>query len=306
VRAAFAASLVEQADRDPRVVLLTGDLGFRVLEPFAERFPQRFFNVGVAEQNMVGLATGLAEAGYRPFTYSIATFASLRPYEFVRNGPALHELPVRMVGIGDAFDYGPNGVSHFAVEDVGIMRLQPNVAVVVPADAGQTATALRELESLDRPVYLRLAKQSAPVPGLDGRFRLGRAESIGDGADVAIVAVGTMASEAVVAAERLAEAGVGATVAVVSSFNPAPEEDLAALLDSVPLAVTVEAHYAVGGVGSLVAEVVADRGLSARVVRCGVTAMPGGAVGSSQHMRARHGLTAEAVAERALAALRGD
>ncbi|MDQ6914639.1 MAG: 1-deoxy-D-xylulose-5-phosphate synthase, partial [Actinomycetota bacterium] len=193
MRAAFAESILELAERDPRTVLLTGDLGFGVLEPFAERFPERFFNVGVAEQNMVGLATGLANAGYRPFTYSIATFASLRPYEFVRNGPALHELPVRMVGIGDAFDYGINGVSHFAVEDVGIMRLQPNVTVVVPADAEQTAAALRAVEAVERPIYLRLAKHAPPVPGLDGRFRLGRAELIGDGADVAILALGTVA-----------------------------------------------------------------------------------------------------------------
>ena len=97
---------------DERLVLLTGDLGFMVVEPFAERFPGRFFNVGVAEQNMVGMATGLAEAGYVPFVYSIATFAALRSYEFIRNGPVLHDLPVRIVGVGGGLDYGPNGLTH--------------------------------------------------------------------------------------------------------------------------------------------------------------------------------------------------
>ena len=100
MRTEFAAELVAVAREDPRIVLLTGDLGFAVLEPFAEEFPDRFFNVGVAEQNMLGLATGLADAGFIPFAYSIATFASMRPYEFLRNGAALHELPVRLVGMG--------------------------------------------------------------------------------------------------------------------------------------------------------------------------------------------------------------
>ena len=304
MRAAFTATLLELAERDPRVLLLTGDLGFAVLEPFVDRFPERFFNVGVAEQNMVGLATGLAEAGYVPFTYSIATFASLRPYEFVRNGPALHELPVRVVGIGGAFDYGPNGISHFALEDLGVMRLQPRVTVVAPADAGQTRPALRAHGAVDGAVYLRLGKQADPVPGLDGRFRLGRAELIGDGTDVAIVTMGTAAAEGVRAAERLAEAGVAATVAVVSSFNPSPVDDLAALLETVPLAVTLEDHYAIGGLGSLVAEIVADLGLGVRLLRCGVSEMPSGRVGSQGHLRAGHGLDAEAVAARSLAAMR--
>src|ERR687884_1315702 len=105
MRKAFVQALVELAAQDSRILLLTGDLGYMALEPFAERFPGRFFNVGVAEQNLVGLATGLAEAGFVPFLYSIAPFASLRPYEFLRNGPVLHRLPVRVVGVGGGFDY---------------------------------------------------------------------------------------------------------------------------------------------------------------------------------------------------------
>jgi len=178
------------------------------------------------------------------------------------------------------------------------------VTVVVPADAEQTGPAVRALETVEGAAYLRLGKQADTVPGLNGRFRLGRAELIGEGTDVAIVAMGTVAAEAVRAAELLADEGLGATVAVVSSFNPAPEEDLAGLLETVPLAATLEAHYATGGVGSLVAELVAERGLGARLLRCGVTTMPSGAVGSTAFLHERHGLTAEAVAHRSLAALR--
>ena len=118
MRAAFAKTLTELAGRDPRILLLTGDLGYMALEPFSEKYPDRFFNVGVAEQNMVGLATGLAEAGFIPFVYSIVPFAVLRPYEFIRNGPIQHQLPVRIVGVGGGMDYGNNGLSHYGLEDV--------------------------------------------------------------------------------------------------------------------------------------------------------------------------------------------
>ena len=221
MRSAFAQALLDLAAEDERIVLLTGDLGFAVLEPFAERFPDRFWNVGVAEQNMVGLATGLAEAGHTPYVYSIATFASMRGYEFVRNGPILHELPVRVVGVGGGMDYGHNGVTHYALEDAGIMRVQPGIAVIAPADPEQTCAALPAIQDLPGPAYLRLGKESQAVPGLDGRFTLGRAERIGDGRDLALVALGGMAASAVEAAERLAADGVDASVLVVSSLNPA-------------------------------------------------------------------------------------
>src|SRR5262245_66613485 len=133
MRRAFVQTLTEIADRDSRILLLTGDLGYMALEPFAEKFPSRFFNVGVAEQNMIGLATGLAEAGFLPFVYSIVTFAALRPYEFIRNGPVLHRLPVRVVGVGGGFEYGTAGPTHHGIEDVGVMRLQPGLPVVAPA-----------------------------------------------------------------------------------------------------------------------------------------------------------------------------
>jgi transketolase len=301
VRKAFAAALAELAERDERVVLLTGDLGYTVLEPFAERFPDRFVNVGVAEQNMVGLATGLAEAGYVPFCYSIATFGSLRAYEFVRNGPAAHDLPVRIVGVGGGFDYGENGLSHYALEDVAVMRVQPRITVLAPADDDQTTAAVAATADLG-PTYLRVAKAGPRVPGLDGRFRVGRAEPIGDGSDVALVALGGAAMEAVKAAELLRAAGVGATVAVVSSFNPSPVDDLVSLLGRVPLAVSVEAHYVDGGLGSLVAETIAEAGLDCRLVRCGVRSMPTGESGSREYLQERHGLSPAAIARTVLAA----
>src|SRR5271166_3462774 len=158
------------AAADSRILLLTGDLGYMVMEPFRQQFPDRFFNVGVAEQNMIGLATGLAEAGFLPYTYSIATFASLRPFEFIRNGPVLHNLPVRMVGMGAGFEYGHSGSSHYALEDVGALRTLPGLTIVVPADPSQAATAIRDTQDVAGPVYYSLGKDDKiSVPGLNGR-----------------------------------------------------------------------------------------------------------------------------------------
>jgi transketolase len=296
VRNAFISALIELADEDPRIVLLTGDLGFMVLEPLAERMPERFINVGVAEQNMVGVATGLADAGFIPFVYSIATFASMRPYEFIRNGPLLHSLPVRIVGVGAGLDYGHNGVTHYALEDVAIMRAQPDMTVIVPADPAQAVTAVRCTSEVTGPIYFRIGKASAAVPNLEGRFQLGRMDQLTEGTDVAIIALGSMAAEAVEAAEMLARLDISAAVAVVASVQPAPLDDLGQLLAEVPNVVTVESHYRTGGLGSLVAEVIADRGLRCRLVRHGVDAMPRGVTGTLAFLNEVHGLTARSLA----------
>lgn len=303
MRNEFVERLGQIAEQDSRVVLLTGDLGFTVLEPFAERFPDRFYNVGVAEQNMVGLATGLAEGRFIPFVYSIATFATMRPYEFIRNGPALHQLPVRIVGIGSGLDYGYNGVTHYALEDVGLMRLQPAITTVVPADPAQAVAALDETWRLPHPVYYRLGKQASQLEPLAGRFRLGRLESLASGSDMAIMALGAMAGEALEATSLLAAEGIGAAVGVVSTLNPSPVDDIAAALEEVPLVLTVEAHYGTGGLGSLVAEVIAERGLDCRLVRCAVDEMPRGVVGTQTYLHGVHGLDAPTLVRRAVEAM---
>lgn len=305
MRAAFAKTVAELAEQDPRVMLLTGDLGFMALEPFSERFPDRFFNVGVAEQNMVGLATGLAEAGFIPFLYSIVTFATLRAYEFIRNGPILHQLPVRIVGVGGGFEYGHAGSTHHGLEDVGVMRVQPGITVIAPADHEQTRAALLETWNLSGPVYYRLGKDDkTTVAGLDGRFALGRAQVIGTGSDLLFVTMGSVATEAIAAANILADQGIGCTVIVVASLNPAPVADLIAALSRFPVVLTIEAHYINGGVGSLVAEVIAEHGLDCRLVRCGVRVQPDGLSGSQHYLHNVHSLSSTALAETAIKTLR--
>ncbi|HEY8600377.1 MAG TPA: transketolase C-terminal domain-containing protein [Thermomicrobiales bacterium] len=305
MRAAFAQTLTELAGQDPRVLLLTGDLGYMALEPFSDAHPNRFFNAGVAEQNMVGMATGLAEAGFVPFVYSIVNFATLRPYEFIRNGPVLHQLPVRIVGMGGGFEYGSAGPSHHGLEDIGVMRLQPGLTVIAPADHQQARTAIAETWDLPGPVYYRLGKDDkTTVPGLEGRFALGRAQAVREGDDLLIIAMGSVAGEAAAAAELLAEQGIASTVLIVASLNPAPVADLAVAVARFPLTLTVEAHYTTGGLGSLVAEVIAETATGTRLVRCGVAAPSDGRSGSQEYFHRRHGLSRDGLVETARRELR--
>lgn len=301
MRQAFIRCLCDLALADERVILLTGDLGYMVMEPFRDRYPRRFFNAGVAEQNMIGMATGLAEAGFRPYCYSIAPFASLRPYEFIRNGPVLHKLPVRIVGMGAGFDYGHAGPTHYAIEDIAVLRAMPGLAIVAPADSAQASAAIRATANLEGPVYYSLGKDDRQVvPGLNGRFRPGRIETIRTGGDIALIALGSVSAEAAAAAGQLAAAGVEATVAVVSGFNPDPAEDIAELLSRFRFAVSVEAQTVSGGLGAFVSTVIASEGLACRLRILAVRESPDGTSGTAAGRWRKYGLDRDSIARGAL------
>jgi transketolase len=301
VRAAFVEALGGLMDEEERVVLLTADLGYNVLEPLARAHPDRVINVGVAEQNMAGVAAGLAHSGFIPFVYSIATFASLRGYEFIRNGAVVHSLPVRIVGIGGGFEYGSAGISHYALEDLAVMRTQPGMTVVAPADGPQALTALAKTWDLPGPVYYRIGKndKAAALPELGGRFRVGRAEVLVSGRDVVLLATGSAVSAALDAGRQLAASGVSCGVVAVGCLAPTPRADISALLREASLAITVETHYLAGGLGSLVAEVIAEEGLACRLVRAGVDRVPDKYSGSQPYMERRFGLDADSLLQSA-------
>ena len=304
MRDTFFRTLAELAERDSRIVLLTGDIGYMAIEPFSERFPERFFNVGVAEQNMVGLATGLAEGGFIPFVYSIVSFVVLRPYEFIRNGPILHQLPVRIVSAGGGLEYGSNGPSHYGLEDLGILGIQPGLTLIIPADFQQARKALTSTYDYPGPLYIRLSKDnSGLVPGLDARFELGKAQLIGSGTDLLLVSTGRITTQAVEAQKALAEKGIHCTVLVIDNLKYVPPSNLPALLATFRRAVTVEVHYSKGGIGSLVSEVVAQGGLNCRVTCCGIHDLLDGSTGSAAYLHQKYGLTTEAILQTCLQAL---
>ena len=301
MRGPFIRSLVQLAEQDARIILLTGDLGFQTVEPFIEKFPQRFVNMGVAEQNMVGVATGLAEAGYIPFIYSIVNFAVLRTYEFIRNGPIYHQLPVRIIGVGGGYEYGHDGITHYGLEDIGVLRIQPGIVVVAPADFKQAVTALKNTYQLHQPVYYRLSKdEKTIIPGLDGRFSMDGIELIKEGRDFLFLSMGTITTEVVQAAAQLEESGIHAAVGVVACVNPSPVSSLLRILQGYPKVMTVESHYRTGGLGSLVAEVVADHGLNCEVFRCAILDLPDGHTGSQSFMQGLAGISREDIVTQTL------
>lgn len=300
-------ALCQLAAADPRIVLLTGDLGFMALEPFRDRYRERFFNAGVAEQSMIGLATGLAEAGLRPYVYSIATFASLRALEFIRNGPVRHRLPVRIVGMGAGFEYGCGGSTHHAVEDISVLRALPGLGIVIPADACQAAAALRATHELPGPFYYSLGKDDrSSVPGLNGRFDLGHIQVIRNGCDVALIAMGAIVAEALAATDELAGMGIQAAVALVSNFCPDPGAELAELLSGFRHAVSVEAQTVSGGLGAFTAGVIASLGLPCRLRMLAVRSAPDGTSGSQPDRWRKHGLDRSAIVAAAVSAVRGE
>jgi transketolase len=305
VRAEALRTLARMARADDRIVFLTGDLGFGVVEPFFAEFPDRAFNAGVAEQNMLAMATGLAERGLVPYVYSIATFVSLRPFEFIRNGPVVHRLPVRILGVGGGLEYSNNGPTHFALEDVGALRTLPGLSIVCPNDDRQAAAALEATKDRPGPVYLRLSKNEiVPAAGMPPGWDETGVHPLhqGDGS-VAILALGAMVTELDAASAVLRAEGVDASTVAVSVVAPAPGDALAAIAERHRLVVTVEAHGLVGGLGTLVCEAVAERGLGTCVLRCAIEGITRGRSGSARWMLRAAGVDGETVGRRVVSVL---
>ncbi len=271
MRVPFVETLSGLADRDRRIFLLTADVGFSVLDRFRARHPDRFLNVGVAEQDLVGVATGLAEGGYLPFVYSIATFATLRPFEMLRNGPAHHGFPVRVVGVGPGLDYGAAGFTHHALEDVAVLRCLRGFRVMVPADDDDARDALLETWDAPGPVYYRLGKSSeTPIAAPAGAPGRPSARLAAPGEQVLLVAMGRATAVAWAARERLLARGVSAALAVVREIVEGGVPGLVDLLRGRARVVSVEDHAVIGGLGTIVAETLAEAGIGARLVRVGL------------------------------------
>lgn len=307
MRNVFIRELTALAATDPRILLITGDLGFGVFEEFARRYPRQFLNAGVAEQNMTGLATGLALEGRIVFTYSIANFPSLRCLEQIRNDAAYHDANVKVVSIGSGFSYGQLGISHHATEDISILRSLPGVTVVSPADEWEVQQATRALVAMPGTCYLRLDKSKAPPTHREDEvFRLGHARVVREGADLAIVATGGILEVALEAAEELARLHrVQVRVLSVHTAKPLDVDAVAAAARETGGLMTLEEHTVEGGFGGAVAEALLERGaIPGCFLRVGLRAGFSAAVGSQSYLRAVYGLDRRSVVASALQMLR--
>lgn len=271
-RDSYGITLLELAAEDERIVAVTADLASSVrMVEFKKQFPDRMFNMGIAEQNMMGASAGLALAGKVPFVSTFAVFASLRAAEQARTDVAYNNLPVRICSSHGGFGLAVGGATHHAIEDVAIYRNMPNMTVVVPADSVQAVAATRAIVGLPGPVYMRLSRPKEPtVYRTDKPFVVGKADVVRQGKDATIIAFGGSVGYSIMAAEQLAADGIDLRVVNMATIKPIDREAIVAAARETGAIMTVEEHSINGGLGSAVAEVLAESGLGIRFKRHGV------------------------------------
>ncbi len=294
------------ARRDPRVVFIGSDLGVGVLEEMRLEFPDRFFMEGVSEQAIIGLAAGLAMDGYLPYINTIATFLTRRCYEQIAIDLCLHRLPVRLIASGGGTVYAPLGPTHMATEDLAILRALPNMTVVAPCDAPEMTRVMDASLDVPGPMYVRIAKGGDPVVSDPAApFAIGRAAVMRPAGEILFVGTGVATTRALAAADLLEQDGVSCGVLHAHTIKPFDVATLIEQAAAARLIVTVEEHTRIGGLGSLVAETLADEGVLRPLVRLGLTDAFSRDYGNQDHVLARAGLAASDIAAAALARLQG-
>ena len=298
MRDAFLNALTSMAEIDRDVVLLTADLGFGVFEEFEARFPGQYFNVGVAEQNMTGVATGLALEGKRVFTYSIGNFPTLRCLEQIRNDAGYHDANVTVVASGGGFSYGSLGMSHHCTEDIAILRALPNVSVVAPGTTWEAGEATKVLAARSGVGYLRLDKTQADDGNgaIGGSFEIGRSRCLREGDDITLITTGGILEEVVKAAEHVANDSINCRVLSFHSIKPIDIEAVKKAVSETSGVITIEEHNIVGGLGSAVAEVCMDLGMMPKKFkRIGLNDVYSSVVGSQAYLRKHYQMDSTAV-----------
>jgi len=306
MRTTFIKKLMLLAEKDPRIMLLVGDLGYNVVNDFAKRFPKQFLNVGVAEQNLTGVATGLALTGRIVFTYSIGNFPTLRCLEQIRNDICYHKANVIAVSIGTGFAYGGHGVTHQALEDIAIMRSLPNLTLIAPGDPLETEAATEYLAQGVGPAYLRLGKAGEPVVhSPENTWQFGKLLETRPGTDLTLISTGAMLYTCVLAAEKLAaEYHLSACVVSMHTIKPIDFEGICQVARQTPAIFTVEEHSIIGGLGSTVAETLAESGIPVKFKRIGTPSVFPKEVGCQNYLKNVYRLDVDGIIQTVLESLK--
>lgn len=307
MRNAFADEITKLGAEDPRVVLLSGDIGNKLFDKFKDKAPGRFFNCGVAEANMMGVACGMALCGLRPVIYTITPFTTTRCFEQIRVDACYHRAPVIIVGTGSGLSYAELGPTHHSCEDLAILRVLPEMTVLAPGDSIELRGLLREALRHDGPVYMRIGKKGEPdMHDTSHAIQIGRSVTMRSGRDACILSTGTLLSVAAKAADLLEKEGISTRVESFHTVKPLDESTLAEVCTMYPLVATLEEHSKLGGLGGSVAEWMASREAAprARLMTFGTEDVFMHEVGSQEYARQKYGLTAENVANRIAARLR--
>lgn len=300
MRDTFVRTLIEEAKKDENIEVITGDLGFGVLQPFWEELPDQFTNAGIAEQNMTTVAAGMALEGKTVFTYSIGNFSTLRCIEQIRNDCAYHNANVKVVCIGGGFAYGSLGMSHHATEDLAVLRSLPNVVVMAPADLVEAEECTRALVKYTGTAYLRLGRGGEKrIHEKIENFKIGKAVKVHGGRDVAIFSTGAIFEEVNDAYSKLVQDGYKPIVYTFPTIKPIDRSVIAEIARESKLIVTCEEHNIIGGLGSAVAEVIAEvKGCRATLLRIGLNDEYSIKVGSQRYLRKQYGMDSQSIVKK--------
>jgi len=298
MRDAMMQGLFKLAACDKNVILITADLGYGVFEEFSSNYPDQYINVGVAEQNMLGVASGLALEGKIIYAYSIGNFPTLRCLEQIRNDACYHNLNINIISMGGGFSYGGLGMSHHATEDISIMRAIPGITVIAPCNSWEAENAVIELSRSDGVGYLRIDKTKVEDVNNDNKYKIGKANILRNGVDVAIIATGGIVIEALRAAEFLAEKDVECMVISMHTVKPIDISVIISACEKTQFIVTLEENTIMGGLGSAISEVIIDNNLRpGKVVRMGLKDRFVSTVGSQDFLRNKAGLSSADIVE---------
>jgi transketolase len=295
MRDAFIAELNALAAEDERIMLLSADIGFAVFDKFRAAYPGRYINVGIAEANMIGMSAGLSLSGMRPYVYTIIPFLTMRAFEQIRVDVCIQNQPVVIVGVGGGLAYGHLGPTHHATEDIAVLRALPNMTVIVPSDPAETRAAMRAVHGHDGPVYIRLGKNGEPALADNDDFRIGKAVQMRGGDDLAIVSGGPILKVALDAADELAEAGISCRVLNIHTVKPIDAEAIVTAAKETKAMIVLEEHSVIGGLGSAVAEVIAENATGKPFKRIGVPDVFTYDGGTQEYHWAKQGLTPDSV-----------
>ncbi|MCG1012317.1 transketolase family protein [Tepidanaerobacter sp. GT38] len=293
-RIAYGEALVELGEKNELVVALDADLAHATQTAlFGERFKDRFFNLGIAEQNMMGVAAGLSLCGFIPFASTFAIFGAGRAFEQIRNSICYPKLNVKIAVTHGGVTVGEDGASHQAIEDISLMRSLPNMTVIVPCDAIETKKAVFAAADIEGPVYIRIARPVAPIiTKEEDNFEIGKAKVLKEGKDVSIFATGLMVAKALEAAVTLGDRGIDATVINIHTIKPLDEDLILKEVAKTSKVITVEEHTILGGLGSAVAEVLVEKGMKAQMKRIGINDTFGQS-GDPEQLLEHYGLSAQ-------------
>ena len=301
MRATFFNSIEDLYKKDKNIFVLTADLGYKLFDNFKKHCSDRFYDIGVAEANMIGISSGLALSGKNVYCYSIIPFLVMRAYEQIRVDIAYHNLNVKLIGVGGGFTYGLEGFTHFGLEDLTLMRSLPNMTIVVPADPLE-ATSLAKYSNVHKgPMYIRLGKTGEPlIYNKEPEFKIGKAMVLNEGKRVALFGIGNMVYSGKKVAGMLSKAGVNPTVINMHTLKPLDDQMIIQVSLTHDYIFSLEEHNIHGGLGSAMAEVLMENGYKGCFRRMGIPDKLRNCIGNADHLRQEYGLSPEKIYERIL------